>query len=184
MLGWLVARSVIAVTVVEKHGDFLREFRGDTVQPSTLEILAELGLKDRFDALPQHRVEQLDGMFADGIHALGDFRSLRPFPYMALIPQWDLLDLLATAAQSHQGFQLHMRHEVTKLIRGPSGRVTGVLAQSPDGLVQFNADLVVGCDGRGSLVRSAADLQPKNLGAPMDVLWFRIDRKSTRLNSS
>src|SRR3546814_7284094 len=112
MLGWLVARSVIAVTVVEKHGDFLREFRGDTVQPSTLEILAELGLKDRFDALPQHRVEQLDGMFADGIHALGDFRSLRPFPYMALIPQWDLLDLLATAAQSHQGFQLHMRPAV------------------------------------------------------------------------
>src|SRR5690606_1637183 len=93
MLGLLLVRAGVATTVLEKHGDFLRDFRGDTVHPSTLEILAELGLKEQFDALPQHRVQQLDGMFADGIHALGDFRSLRPFPYMALVPQWDFLDL-------------------------------------------------------------------------------------------
>lgn len=179
MLGLLLARAGVATVVLEKHGDFLRDFRGDTVHPSTLEVLAELGLKDPFDALPQHRVEQLDGMFADGMHALGDFRSLRPFPYMALVPQWDLLNLLATEAQRHAGFQLCMRHEATELVRGPDGRVAGVMARTPDGVVQVNADLVVGCDGRQSLLRAAAGLHPQNLGAPMDVLWFRLPRFPT-----
>ncbi len=179
MLGLLLARAGVATVVLEKHGDFLRDFRGDTVHPSTLEILAELGLKEQFDALPQHRVEQLHGMFADGIHALGDFRRLRPFPYMALVPQWDLLNLLATEAQRHDGFQLCMRHEVTELVRGPDGRVTGVMARTPEGMVRFNADLVVGCDGRHSLLRAAAGLQPQSLGAPMDVLWFRLPRFPT-----
>lgn len=179
MLGLLLARAGIAAIVLEKHADFLRDFRGDTVHPSTLEILAELGLKERFDALPQHRVEQLDGMFADGMHALGDFRSLRPFPYMALVPQWDLLDLLAAEAKRQSGFRLCMSHEATELLRGPDGRVAGVMARSPDGMVQVNADLVVGCDGRHSLLRSAAGLQTKNLGAPMDVMWFRLPRLPT-----
>jgi len=179
MLGLLLARAGVAATVLEKHGDFLRDFRGDTVHPSTLEILAELGLKKRFDALPQHRVEQLDGMFADGIHALGDFRRLRPFPYMALVPQWDLLNLLATEAQRHEGFQLCMRHEAETLVHDARGRVTGVVARSPEGPIQFNADLVVGCDGRHSVLRAAAGLQPQNLGAPMDVLWFRLPRLPT-----
>src|SRR3546814_35425 len=168
MLGLLLARAGIATTVLEKHGDFLRDFRGDTVHPSTLEILAELGLKERFDALPQHRVQQLEGMFADGMHTLGDFRRLRPFPYMALVPQWDLLDLLATEARRNKGFQLCMRHEATELIHGSDGRVTGVMVRSPDGTIQINADLVVGCDGRHSLLRTASGLQPKDLGAPMD----------------
>src|SRR5690606_7088147 len=127
----------------------------------------------------QHRVEQLHGMFADGIHALGDFRRLRPFSYMALVPQWDLLNLLATEAQCHDGFQLCMRHEVTELVRGPDGRVTGVMARTTEGMVRFNADLVVGCDGRHSLLRAAAGLQPQSLGAPMDVLWFRLPRFPT-----
>lgn len=176
MLGLLLARAGIAVTVLEKHGDFLRDFRGDTVHPSTLEILAELGLKEAFDALPQHRVEQLDGLFADGFHALGDFRRLRPFPYMALVPQWDLLDLLATEAQRYAGFRLCMRHEATGLMQDAHGRVTGVLVRTPGGMVRVDADLVVGCDGRHSLLRTAAGLQPQNLGAPMDVLWFRLPR--------
>ncbi|MDS1140252.1 FAD-dependent oxidoreductase [Pusillimonas sp. SM2304] len=176
MLGLLLARAGVATAVLEKHGDFLRDFRGDTVHPSTLEILAELGLKEQFDALPQHRVEQLEGMFADGMHALGDFRRLRPFPYMALVPQWDLLNLLATEAQRHDRFQLCMRHEATELVRGPDGAVTGVMARTPDGMVRFNAGLVVACDGRHSLLRKAAGLYPQNLGAPMDVLWFRLPR--------
>src|SRR5690606_31315319 len=124
---------------LEKHGDFLRDFRGDTVHPSTLEILAELGLKDKFDALPQHRVEELQAMFADGMQTFGDFRSLRPFPYMALVPQWDLLNLLAGEAQRYKGFQLGMRHEATELVRRADGRVTGVMARTPDGMVQVNA---------------------------------------------
>ncbi|MBF6616104.1 MAG: FAD-dependent oxidoreductase [Candidimonas sp.] len=178
-LGLLLARAGIATVVLEKHGDFLRDFRGDTVHPSTLEILAELGLKGKFDALPQTRVQQLDAMFADGIHAVGDFRSLRPFPYMALVPQWDLLDLLATEARGHDGFQLCMRHEATALLHDANGVVAGVLAKSPDGDIRVNADLVVGCDGRHSLLRSAAGLQPTDLGAPMDVLWFRLPRLSS-----
>ena len=179
MLGLLLARAGVSTAVLEKHGDFLRDFRGDTVHPSTLEILAELGLKEKFDSLPQHRVEQLDGMFADGIHALGDFRRLRPFPYMALVPQWDFLDLLASEAQRHDNFQLCLRHEATELLQDPAGRVCGVVARTPDGPVRFNADLVVGCDGRHSLLRTAAGLQPQNLGAPMDVLWFRLPRLPT-----
>jgi 2-polyprenyl-6-methoxyphenol hydroxylase-like FAD-dependent oxidoreductase len=158
MLGLLLARAGVATIVIEKHGDFLRDFRGDTVHPSTLEILAELGLKERFDALPQHRVEQLDGLFADGMHSIGDFRNLRPFPYMALVPQWDLLNLLATEAQSHDSFELYMRHEAMELLRSPDGRVVGVIARSPGGVVQIDADLVVGCDGRNSLLREAAGL--------------------------
>ncbi len=179
MLGLLLARAGIATTVLEKHDDFLRDFRGDTVHPSTLEILHELGLKAKFDALPQHRVEQLEGMFADGMHAIGDFRRLRPFPYMALVPQWDLLDLLASEAQRHDGFQLCMHHEAITLMRAPDERVIGVLARSPGGMVQINADLVIGCDGRHSVLRTDARLLPQNLGAPMDVLWFRLPRLST-----
>ncbi|MGB3290681.1 MAG: FAD-dependent oxidoreductase [Burkholderiaceae bacterium] len=176
MLGLLLARAGVGVIVLEKHGDFLRDFRGDTVHPSTLEILSELGLKEKFDAVPQHRVEQIEGLFADGMHALGDFRRLRPFPYMALVPQWDLLDLLATEALRHDGFQLCMRHQATELLRDPGGRVTGVMAESPEGLVRIDADLVVGCDGRHSLLRSAAGLRTRDLGAPMDVMWFRLPR--------
>lgn len=179
MLGLLLARAGIATTVLEKHDDFLRDFRGDTVHPSTLEILHELGLKAKFDALPQHRVEQLEGMFADGMHAIGDFRRLRPFPYMALVPQWDLLDLLTSEAQRHDGFQLCMHHEAITLMRAPDERVIGVLARSPGGMVQINADLVIGCDGRHSVLRTDARLLPQNLGAPMDVLWFRLPRLST-----
>ncbi len=177
MLGLQFARAGVDVTVLEKHGDFLRDFRGDTVHPATLEILAELGLKQRFDALPQHRADQIELLLADGIYAAGDFRGLKPFPYIALVPQWDLLNLLLEEAQTYPNFSLLMRAEATGLIRDPSTqRVCGVIAGTPDGRLRVQADLVIGCDGRHSCLRQAAGLQPRNLGAPMDVLWFRLPR--------
>lgn len=177
MLGLQLARAGVDVVVLEKHGDFLRDFRGDTVHPATLEILAELGLKQRFDALPQHRADQIEGLFADGVYAMGDFRGLKPFPYIALVPQWDLLNLLAQEAQTYPNFTLLMRSEATGLIRdSETNRVCGVVTATPDGLLHIQADLVVGCDGRHSRLRQAAGLQSKDLGAPMDVLWFRLPR--------
>lgn len=177
MLGLLLARAGVAVVVMEKHGDFLRDFRGDTVHPSTLEILAELGLKQRFDALPQHRADEIEGLFADGVLALGDFRGLKPFPYVALVPQWDLLNLLAAEAQTYPNFTLLMRCEATGLIRQDgTDQVIGVVAGTAEGPLDVRADLVIGCDGRRSCLRDAAGLRPDDLGAPMDVLWFRLPR--------
>ncbi|HWL28709.1 MAG TPA: FAD-dependent oxidoreductase [Burkholderiaceae bacterium] len=178
MAGLLLARSGIKTVVLEKHGDFLRDFRGDTVHPSTLEILAELGLKERFDALPQHRVDKIEAMFADGIHAVGDFSRLKPFPYLALVPQWNLLDLLASEAGRYPCFSLRMRAEATRLLRqGNDGRIAGVVAKTVEGDLHVRADLVIACDGRHSILRDAAGLSPQNLGAPMDVLWFRMPRR-------
>jgi 2-polyprenyl-6-methoxyphenol hydroxylase-like FAD-dependent oxidoreductase len=180
MAGLLLARSGIQTVVLEKHGDFLRDFRGDTVHPSTLQILAELGLKERFDALPQRRVDKIEGMFADGIHAVGDFSGLKPYPYLALVPQWDLLDLLADEAGQYPCFTLRMRTEAMRLLRhGNDGRVAGVVASTPEGDLHVRADLVIACDGRHSRLREAAGFWPQNLGAPMDVLWFRMPRQPT-----
>jgi 2-polyprenyl-6-methoxyphenol hydroxylase-like FAD-dependent oxidoreductase len=180
MAGLLLARSGIKTVVLEKHGDFLRDFRGDTVHPSTLEVLAELGLMDRFNALPQYRVQHIEGMFADGIHRLGDFERLEPFPYMALVPQWDLLDLLASEAANYPSFSLRMQCEATRLLRhGNDGRIAGVVAKSAEGDLHVRADLVLACDGRHSVLREAAGLRPQSFGAPMDVLWFRMPRAPT-----
>ncbi len=175
MLGLLLARANVATVVLEKHADFLRDFRGDTVHPSTLEILTELGLKQRFDALPQRRINEIEGWFADGAHTMGDFRGLKPFPYMSLVPQWDLLNMLAEEAQRHPNFTLHMNTEATGLLYRDN-RVAAVIAKTPEGVLEVHADLVIGCDGRQSRLRDAAALQPQNLGAPMDVLWFRLPR--------
>lgn len=177
MLGLQLARAGVDVVVLEKHKDFLRDFRGDTVHPSTLEILAELGLKQRFDSLPQHRADQIEVLLADGVYAVGDFRGLKPFPYIALVPQWDFLNLVAEQAQRYPNFVLRMRCEATGIIRHEGDdRVRGVMASTPDGPIEVLADLVVGCDGRNSCLRDAAALQPQDLGSPMDVLWFRLPR--------
>lgn len=185
MLGLLLARAGIETIVLEKHGDFLRDFRGDTVHPSTLQILDELGLKQRFDKLPQQRVSQLEVLLADGPRPVIDFRKLKPYPYLALVPQWDLLELLAQESAHYPWYSLHMQAEAVRLIRDEtSGRFCGVHTQTPSGNLRINANLIVGCDGRQSVLRHAAGLQPQNLGAPMDVLWFRVPRSADHPNGT
>jgi 2-polyprenyl-6-methoxyphenol hydroxylase-like FAD-dependent oxidoreductase len=178
MLGLLLARAGVPVTVLEKHGDFLRDFRGDTVHPSTLAILDELGLRERFDRLPQHRVDHLAAIVGGRAQPIVDFRGLHPYAYLALVPQWDLLDLLADAAREFPTFDLRMRHAATGWIE-EGGRTTGVQVTGPDGPYALHADLVVACDGRHSTLRASAGLTGRDHGAPMDVLWFRMPRKES-----
>ena len=175
-LGLLLARAGVEVTVLEKHADFLRDFRGDTVHPVTLRLLDELGLFDQFDSLPHSIVEK--GQFdVDGhLYTLVDFRRLRqPHPYVAMVPQWDLLDLIAETAQNEPTFTLRMRSEVTGLMRAGNA-VTGVRYTGPDGPGELRADLTVGCDGRTSVVRRDAALPIREYPVPFDVWWFRVPR--------
>ncbi|MFS8137859.1 MAG: FAD-dependent oxidoreductase [Thermomonas sp.] len=176
MLGLLLARGGVQVNVLEKHGDFLRDFRGDTVHPSTLAIRDQLGLLENFQKLPHRREEQIFVHFADRDLLLGDFRGLSPFPYMTLAAQWDFLDLLADAARESPSFTLHMSTEATSLQRDDAGRVGGVLARDQDGQLLIDADLVIACDGRNSTLRAESGLTVDSFGAPMDVLWFRLPR--------
>jgi 2-polyprenyl-6-methoxyphenol hydroxylase-like FAD-dependent oxidoreductase len=172
----LLARAGVEVTVFEKHADFLRDFRGDTVHPVTLRLLDELGLFNRFDSLPHSVVEK--GQFdVDGhLYTLVDFRRLRqPHPYVAMVPQWDLLDLIAETAQNEPTFTLRMRSEVTGLMRAGNA-VTGVRYTGPDGPGELRADLTVGCDGRTSVVRRDAALPIREYPVPFDVWWFRVPR--------
>ncbi len=178
MLGLLLARAGVPVTVLEKHGDFLRDFRGDTVHPSTLAILDEIGLRERFDKLPQRRVDHLSGIIGGREQQIVDFRGLEPYDHLALVPQWDFLDMLADAGREFPAFDLRMRHAATGLIE-ENGRTTGVRVQSPDGGYELRADLVVACDGRHSTVRGSAGLRAREYGAPMDVLWFRMPRRES-----
>ncbi|HJP98100.1 MAG TPA: FAD-dependent oxidoreductase [Rhodanobacteraceae bacterium] len=178
MLGLLLARAGVAVTVLEKHGDFLRDFRGDTVHPSTLAILDELGLRERFEALPQHRVDHLAAIVGGREQPIVDFRGLRPYGYLALVPQWNFLDMLAEAGRKLPTFDLRMRHMATGLIE-EGGRTAGVRVQAPNGDYDLRADLVIACDGRHSTLRHAAGLEARTYGAPMDVLWFRMPRSES-----
>ena len=175
MLGLLLARAGVPVAVLEKHGDFLRDFRGDTVHPSTLAILDEIGLRERFDKLPQRRVDHLAGLVAGREQQIVDFRGLKPYDYLALVPQWDFLDMLADAGRKLPAFDLRMRHAATGLIE-ENGRMAGVRVKSPEGEYELRAELVVACDGRHSTLRESAGLKAREYGAPMDVLWFRMPR--------
>jgi 2-polyprenyl-6-methoxyphenol hydroxylase-like FAD-dependent oxidoreductase len=169
-LGLLLARAGVRVTVLEKHRDFLRDFRGDTIHPSTMEILHELGLLERFLQLPHEKVSRLFGQFGDLRIPFADFSHLPvQAPFIAMMPQWDFLNFLATQAARYPTFSLRMNAEVTGLIEG------GVKVGSEE----IKADLVVGADGRNSTVRRLAGLEVENLGAPIDVLWFRLRRKET-----
>jgi 2-polyprenyl-6-methoxyphenol hydroxylase-like FAD-dependent oxidoreductase len=176
MLGFLLARAGIRVLVLEKHRDFLRDFRGDTIHPSTLEIMHELGLLESFLARPHQEVRELRGIVGDSEIKLADFRYLpTSCRFIALMPQWDFLNFLAEAGGRFPGFHLGMESEVTDLVE-EAGRIVGVRGQTPDGPFEIRADLVVGADGRHSLVRERAGLPVKNLGAPIDVLWMRLSK--------
>jgi 2-polyprenyl-6-methoxyphenol hydroxylase-like FAD-dependent oxidoreductase len=176
MLGVLLARAGVSVAVLEKHCDFLRDFRGDTIHPSTMQVMAELGWLDEFLKIPHEPVSQLVGQFGQTRFILADFSHLRvPAPYIAMMPQWDFLNFLASKGRGYPGFQLFMETEATDLI-GENGCVSGVAAHSPSGTEIFRAALTVAADGRTSRLRDCAGLTPLNLGAPMDVLWFRLPR--------
>ena len=174
MLGLLLARAGIKVMVLEKHRDFLRDFRGDTIHPSTFELLHELGLLEEFLRLPVEKVSGLEAHFGDRSFRIADFSRLPVrCPYIGLIPQWDFLDFLADRAARYPAFDLRMETEVTELLV-EGGRVAGVKA----GGLEVRADLVVAADGRHSTVRDLAKLELIDLGAPIDVLWFRLPRKA------
>jgi 2-polyprenyl-6-methoxyphenol hydroxylase-like FAD-dependent oxidoreductase len=176
MLGLLLARAGVEVMVLEKHADFLRDFRGDTIHPSTLEVMHELGLVDELLALPHQEIRELTGMVGGERITLAEFGHLPVHcPFIALLPQWDFLDFLAGHAKQHPGFALRMSTGVTDLLQDGE-RVVGVRAVAPDGPLEVRADLVVGADGRDSRVRAAADLSVRTFGAPMDVLWFRLPK--------
>jgi len=178
MLGYLLARKGIEVTVLEKHEDFFRDFRGDTVHPSTLEVLKELGLLEEFLKLPHQQVESVGIVIGDSSFEVGDFRHVPTYcKFVALMPQWDFLDFLSSHAKRFPSFRLLMRHEATDLVR-EGKRIAGVVARNDGREVQVHADLVVACDGRHSVIRRAAALKVKEHGVPIDVLWFRISRKS------
>jgi 2-polyprenyl-6-methoxyphenol hydroxylase-like FAD-dependent oxidoreductase len=179
MLGFLLARAGIEVAVLEKHGDFLRDFRGDTVHPSTLELIAELGLLGEFLRLPHQRLDHLSVQIGDSRLRMVDLTHLPTrCKFIALMPQWDFLDFLAKQARRYPSFDLHLRAETTDLLI-ESQRIVGVRARTPAGELNLRAGLVVGCDGRHSTVRSCSGLESVEHGAPMDVLWFRVSRKAS-----
>jgi 2-polyprenyl-6-methoxyphenol hydroxylase-like FAD-dependent oxidoreductase len=174
MLGLLLARAGLGITVLEKHADFLRDFRGDTIHPSTLQVLQELGLVEAFLRLPHTKVPKLGARFGDRTFPIVDLQGVGTrYPFIAMIPQWDFLDFVAQHARAYRGFELRMQTEATGLVLD-GARVTGVQTRAGP----LAADLVVAADGRHSTLRAAAGLEVIDLGAPIDALWFRLARKA------
>jgi len=184
MLGFLLARAGVRTLVLEKHGDFLRDFRGDTVHPSTLRIVDELGLLDAFLERPHQKLEVIGGWFGNKHVQLGDFRGLpKRYAFIAMMPQWEFLDFIADHARELPTFTLRMRAEATGLVE-EAGRVVGVRGKAEDGEFVVRADCTFACDGRHSTLRAAAGLAVEDLGAPIDVLWFRVARDPAATDSS
>jgi 2-polyprenyl-6-methoxyphenol hydroxylase-like FAD-dependent oxidoreductase len=178
MLSFLLARAGVDVVVLEKHADFLRDFRGDTIHPSTLELMNELGLYDDFIKLPHQKATMVGAFFGDKEYEFADFTHLPTrAKFIALMPQWDFLNFLADRGKGYADFHLRTRTEAVDLIED-GGRVAGVRAKGPDGDLEIRADLTVGCDGRRSTVREHAGFKVEDVGAPMDVLWFRLPHKA------
>ena len=178
MLGLLLARAGVRVLVLEKHADFFRDFRGDTIHPSTLEVMYELGILDAFLKRPHQEVRQLTGRVAGESVTIADFTHLpTKCQFLVLMPQWDFLDFLAAEARKHRTFELRMETEVTGLIE-EDGRIAGVRVNAPGGPQEIRADLVIGADGRHSVVRERAGLTVDSFGAPIDVLWMRMSRRA------
>jgi 2-polyprenyl-6-methoxyphenol hydroxylase-like FAD-dependent oxidoreductase len=179
MLGFLLARAGIDVIVLEKHGDFLRDFRGDTIHPSTLELMYELGILEEFLKRPHQEVRELGGKVGGETVKVGDFTHLPTHcKFLALMPQWDFLNFIVEQGKRYSSFHLKMQAEVTDLIE-ENGRIIGVTAKMPSGSMEIRSALTVGADGRHSIVRERAGLEVIDLGAPMDVLWMRISRRPT-----
>lgn len=177
MLGFLLARAGVPVVVLEKHADFLRDFRGDTIHPSTLEVMAELGLDKGVLGLPHEKVPRVGGQFGTEALVFADFSRLPVrHPYIAMMPQWDFLSYLAAQGSRYPSFKLIMKANAEDLIRD-GDRVAGVRAVTPEGPLEVRADLVVAADGRHSTLRAKAGLALDDLGAPMDVLWFQLSRE-------
>lgn len=177
MLGLLLARAGVEVVVLEKHADFLRDFRGDTIHPSTLEVMHELGLLERLLLLPHQKVPRVNGQFGSLALTIAEFSTLpTPCRFIAFMPQWDFLNFLAEEGARYAAFHLRMQAEVTDLLL-EEDRVVGLRATTPDGPLDVRANLTVGADGRRSVVRSRAGLSVDAFGAPMDVLWFRLSRR-------
>jgi 2-polyprenyl-6-methoxyphenol hydroxylase-like FAD-dependent oxidoreductase len=177
ILGFLLARAGVDVLVLEKHADFLRDFRGDTIHPSTLELMYELGILDQFLRRPHQEFAQLGAQIEDFEVTVADFSHLpTQCKFVALMPQWDFLNFIAEKGKQYPRFQLRMEAEVTGLIE-ENGRVAGVRARTPQGVLEVRADLTVGADGRHSIVRAKAGLEVIDLGAPIDVLWMRVPRQ-------
>jgi 2-polyprenyl-6-methoxyphenol hydroxylase-like FAD-dependent oxidoreductase len=176
MLGFLLARSGVEVVVLEKHADFLRDFRGDTIHPSTLELMHELGLLEEFLKRPHQEVREIGAQVGNEMLKLGDFTHLpTKCKFLALMPQWDFLNFIVEQAKRYPGFRVEMQAEAIDLIE-QNGRIIGVTAKTPAGALEIRAGLTVGADGRRSIVRDCAGLEVIDLGAPMDVLWLRLSR--------
>jgi 2-polyprenyl-6-methoxyphenol hydroxylase-like FAD-dependent oxidoreductase len=177
MLGYLLGRAGIDVVVLEKHADFFRDFRGDTVHPSTLQVMDELGLIDGFLKLPHQRLQKLDGMFGGTSVRIADLSRVdTKYPFIAFMPQWDFLNFLREAGQRFSSLKVMMNAEAVDLIR-QGDQIAGVRVTTPEGMLDIRADLTIACDGRHSIVRERAGLAVEEIGAPMDVLWFRAGRR-------
>ena len=183
MLGYLLARAGIEVLILEKHADFLRDFRGDTIHPSTLQVMHELGVLEEFLKRPHQQVCKARARIGKEEILLGDFSLLSTrhlsaqCRFMALMPQWEFLDFLALQGRRYPTFHLRMQAEVTGLIE-EQGRIAGLNANTPDGALEVRTDLVVGADGRNSRVRDCSGMEVKDVGAPMDVLWMRLSKRA------
>ena len=183
MLGYLLGRAGIDVVVLEKHADFFRDFRGDTVHPSTLQVMDELGLIDEFLKLPHQQLQKMDGMFGGTPVRIADLSRLDvKYPFIAFMPQWDFLNFLRESGRRFASLKVMMSAEAVDLIHD-GDRIAGVKVKTPDGVVDIEADLTVACDGRHSLVRERAGLPIEEIGAPMDVLWFRAGKRENESES-
>jgi len=183
MLGYLLGRAGVETIVLEKHADFFRDFRGDTVHPSTLQVMDELGLIDGFLKLPHQEIQKMEGQFGGSSIRISDLSRLKTkYPFIAFMPQWDFLNFLRESGKRFPPLQVMMSANATDLVRS-DGVVSGVTVETPEGPLQIRADLTIACDGRHSVVREQAGLELEEIGAPMDVLWFRAGKRGDESES-